>query len=76
MAYSDYTHCAVCDCKVFYDATIQYEHNTGFWAALCINCDKTYELVVRNKETGEITEAKNIFIEGIKDERAQEKDHE
>lgn len=25
MAYADYRHCEVCDCKVFYDSNLDYE---------------------------------------------------
>ena len=27
MAYADYRHCDICDCKVFYDANLNYEQS-------------------------------------------------
>ena len=74
MAYVDYTHCGVCDRKVFYDASVDYDYQTGDWTALCIACSETHELVVRNKETGELTMPKNIFIESIRAEREKHDD--
>jgi hypothetical protein len=71
MAYADYTHCGLCDTKVFYDASVDYEWNTGDWTALCINCAKTHKIMIRNNGTGELTKPKNIFIEGIIAERNQ-----
>lgn len=66
MAYADYTHCAKCDTKVYYDAGVNYDWNTGAWYALCIACAKTHELVLRDKETKEELEPKNIFLDGLR----------
>lgn len=49
MAYGDYMHCEVCDGKVFYDARVEYEHNTGDHKALCKDCSEHHELVCQLK---------------------------
>lgn len=51
MAYADYTHCAVCDAKAFYDANVDWEsQNSGEVAALCLACSKTHEVKVLPRE--------------------------
>ena len=68
MAYADYTHCAVCDIKCFYDAEIEYEESrTSTWYALCDDCGKDYRLVLQHKKTGKIIKPKNIFCEENQD---------
>jgi hypothetical protein len=62
MALADYRLCDVCECKTFYDAELNYEiappdhplHpqyvpslRLGDWAVLCVDCAKTYEVVVQ-----------------------------
>lgn len=56
MAAADYMHCAICDGKAFYDAEIDWEHqhvahdDAGYpisVTALCDECFKTHEIVVR-----------------------------
>ena len=59
MAYADYRHCDVCDCKVFYDANLNYDHfpetgevkleRLGAWAVICVECAKTHEVVIQKK---------------------------
>ncbi len=47
MAYCDYTHCDLCDCKAFYDAEIDWEYaSVGSMKVLCKNCAKTHELKI------------------------------
>lgn len=50
MAHADYTHCDVCDCKVYYDANVDYDWNLGSMAVLCKECSKTHETIVRKKD--------------------------
>ena len=51
MAYADYTHCAVCDAKAFYDANVDWEcQNSGEVQALCLACFKTHEVKVVPRE--------------------------
>jgi hypothetical protein len=45
MAYGDYRHCDVCDCKVFYDVDVNYER-VGAMAVICQECAKTREVRV------------------------------
>lgn len=55
MAYCDYTHCNICDCKAFYDAGVNWDTaDTAQMAVLCSDCIKTHEILIRNKETGEV----------------------
>lgn len=58
MASANYRHCDVCDAKVFYDATLNYEHddeghlileNLGAWNVLCDSCAKTHEIKIVKK---------------------------
>ena len=50
MAYCDYMHCAVCDCKVHYDAGNDYVAGECLPVVLCDQCLKTHEIVVRKRE--------------------------
>jgi hypothetical protein len=51
MAYGDYAHCSVCDCKAFYDASVDYDvPRFGVMEVLCKECSKTHEIVVRKKD--------------------------
>ena len=48
MSYGDYTHCAICDSKVFYDAETDYDDpRFGAMVALCATCVKTHTIDVR-----------------------------
>ena len=56
MAYADYMHCPLCDGKVFYDASINWEYQHvahGEFGeplsvvALCDDCFKTHEIIVQ-----------------------------
>lgn len=59
MAYCDYKHCSVCDCKAFYDANIDWEYqDTGELKVLCKECAKTHELRIVNKEAAPEAERK------------------
>ena len=49
MAYADYTHCDLCDCKVYYDANVDYDWNLGSMAVICKKCAETHETIVREK---------------------------
>ena len=57
MAYADYTHCDICDCKAFYDANCNWHEvdhvwkleNVGDMKVLCDNCAKTHEVVIIEK---------------------------
>lgn len=52
MAYADYLHCVVCDCKTLYDAECNYDAATGRLhdiATICKECSKTHSLTVINK---------------------------
>jgi len=50
MAYADYTHCAVCDVKVFYDAEVDYGVSQyGDHKSLCAECNKTHIIVIQNR---------------------------
>lgn len=59
MAYADYTHCAVCDAKAFYDANLNWDTEGGVQrldycgalAALCDDCAKEWELVRVKRRT-------------------------
>ncbi len=51
MAYADYKHCELCDDKVFYDSSVEYEHNTGEHMALCKKCSLTHTIIVVEKLT-------------------------
>jgi hypothetical protein len=64
MALGDYHLCAVCEGKAFYDANISDPHYVATYdptetaepigiKALCYNCAKTYEVVVRLKDNEE-----------------------
>lgn len=69
MAYSDYTHCAKCDSKVFYDANVNYSDNTGSWYALCKECTNSYELVLQDKKTkGLLTPINTFLTNGVYEE--------
>ena len=52
MAYVDYLHCAVCDCKTLYDAECDYESASGNdgslhdIATLCKECSKTHSIKI------------------------------
>ena len=62
MAAADYRLCDVCNCKTFYDATLNYDYDDvlpsgwmpvdylGDWAVICGNCAKTHKCIVVNKE--------------------------
>ncbi len=51
MAYADYMHCAVCDCKVHYDAEVNYDyHQECSPVVLCEECLKTHEIVVKKRD--------------------------
>ncbi len=50
----DYFHCYVCDDKAFYDATT--DTGEAEVVALCKECKKTYEIVVRRKKSKRIKE--------------------
>lgn len=50
MAYGDYAHCSVCDCKDFYDASVDYDApRFGEMEVLCKECAETHEIIVRKK---------------------------
>lgn len=54
MAGMDYTKCARCDRKVFYDAHVNYEESAGNYGshkALCKECDKGFVLLVIRKDS-------------------------
>lgn len=63
MAASDYRSCDICGSKTFYDASLNWhepddDHHAGFWlpglgdwAVICKQCAKTYETVVRHRDT-------------------------
>jgi hypothetical protein len=47
MAYADYMHCYVCDCKVHYDSEVDYDDACGTDPiVLCVDCNKTHEIKV------------------------------
>jgi hypothetical protein len=46
MAGCDYTHCDVCGCKAFYDASVDYSDFNGVQVVLCENCRKTHKIVI------------------------------
>jgi hypothetical protein len=52
MAYCDYMHCAICDCKVHYDASVDYDdYKRGCKpVVLCKDCMKTHKIVVQKIE--------------------------
>ena len=50
MAGADYTWCAGCGAKAFYDADVSYD-GVGDMAALCDECSKSFEIVVRRKKS-------------------------
>ena len=50
MAKADYMLCSVCDGKAFYDAGIDWFYFGGQVAALCDDCAKTNEIVVRKRQ--------------------------
>ena len=55
MAYCDYIHCAVCNSKTIYDAEVNYDYSDGQeLISLCAECNKKYEIVVRNRDTEHI----------------------
>lgn len=69
MASADYRLCDVCECKTFYDATLNYEiapkehplypqyipsARLGDWGVICIECAKTHEVRVVKKETPDV----------------------
>lgn len=52
MAYADYIHCAVCDCKTIYDGDVNYDNTEGQeLISLCAECNKDYEIIVRDRIT-------------------------
>ena len=66
MAGADYWRCDVCGGKAFYDAPLNYDDHThmrddgvllplgcGDMAALCEDCAKTHEVVVKPRHSGE-----------------------
>ena len=68
MAYVDYHHCVVCDGKAFYDANIEDPHYVSSWdknarefgytevRAICRNCTDKYQLVLRERSEGYLSE--------------------
>jgi hypothetical protein len=52
MAYCDYMHCAVCDCKVHYDGSVDYDdYERGCEpVVLCKDCMKTHEIIIQEIE--------------------------
>ena len=63
MAYCDYMHCAVCDCKVHYDAEVNYEYHKCAPVVLCDECLKTHEIVVKKRDKlleVDVTKAKEL----------------
>jgi hypothetical protein len=50
MAYCDYAHCSICDCKVFYDAFIDYPEDIEM-AVLCEECNKTHKINIELLES-------------------------
>jgi hypothetical protein len=54
MAYCDYQHCDVCDCKTFYDARIDWDdYDVGEISTLCRDCAKTHKLIVAPRDSDE-----------------------
>lgn len=52
MAGADYFSCSSCGTKAFHDASIDWgEQNTGDVAALCRECSKFAEIVIRRKKS-------------------------
>ena len=51
MAYADYMHCAVCDCKVHYDGEVDYSFAECRPVVLCDECSKTHEIIIKKKDT-------------------------
>lgn len=61
MAGSDYYRCDRCDRKAFYDANIDYNEAgfpgyVGDMKALCAECAKTHEVVIREMTPDEAQE--------------------
>ncbi len=51
MAYGDYFHCEVCDCKAFYDSDVCWNYaSTRDLVALCHACARQYEIKVFSKD--------------------------
>lgn len=59
MAYVDYRHCDICDCKAFYDANLDYDfderpdtglYDVGEWKVICRDCAKTHQVVIVKRE--------------------------
>jgi transcription elongation factor Elf1 len=59
MASFDYFHCYICNGKAFYDATT--DTGEAEVVALCKECKKTYEIVVRRKKSKRIKEKNNVL---------------
>lgn len=54
MAGADYDHCAVCACKTFYDAEVNYvDADLHQHASLCKDCGRKWKLVVMAREQGD-----------------------
>lgn len=50
MAGADYRHCDICDCKVFYDANLNYEQGKSTWGNEPIPKDE--EARIAGEESG------------------------
>lgn len=53
MAYRDYAHCSICDCKAFYDASVDYPEDIKI-AILCEECAKTHEINIKLLESQKV----------------------
>ena len=54
MAYFDYLHCAICKCKVVYDADVDYDQlhdKDAQVVTLCNGCHETYKIVIVPEES-------------------------
>ncbi len=52
MAGANYYRCDLCNARTFYDADVDWEHqhNLGQIAALCKQCSKAYQVVIRPRD--------------------------
>lgn len=48
MAYCDYKHCFICECKTYYDAGLNYPDDLDL-KVLCGECAKEYVLVCQKR---------------------------